>query len=124
VGFALGGRTVIVERDSSPPDPCCCAGATADAFPMGVTLGCDEGFAPGGNTVIIGRADALCADDSDSRDVGVALDIPSCPLSDMLSPFCTAVSVSCSCLLIASRLSSAGDNTSTLCGAVMVSILD
>lgn len=96
----------------------------ADAFPTGVALGCDEGFAPGGNTVMTERSDAFCADGSDGRDVGVAFDMPSGPSLDLVSPLCAAGSDSCSCLFIASRRSSAGDNTSTLCGAVMVRILD
>jgi hypothetical protein len=93
----------------SPPDPGCWAGVMDVALLIGVTLGSDEDFTLGGNTVLVAIA---------------AFEVPSSPLPGLLSPFCSEAPDSFCCLLISTRRSSAGDNTSTVCGAVMVGILD
>jgi hypothetical protein len=93
----------------SPPDAGCWAGVMAVALLIGVTLGSDEDFALGGNTVLV---------------AGAAFEVLSSPLPGLLSPFCSEAPDSFSCLLISTRRSSAGDKSSIVCGAVMVGILD
>jgi hypothetical protein len=92
-----------------PPDAGCWAGVMDVALLIGVTLGSDVDFALGGNTVLVPVA---------------AFEVPSSPLLGLLPPFCSEAPDSFSCLLISTRRSSAGDNTSTVCGAVMVGIVD
>jgi hypothetical protein len=93
----------------SPPDAGCWAGVMDVALLIGVTLGSDEDFALGGNTVLV---------------AGAAFEVLSSPLLGLLSPFCSEAPDSFSCLLISTRRSSAGDKSSIVCGAVMVGILD
>lgn len=71
-----------------------------------------------------GRDDSFWDDVSDGDNVIVALDVSSCPDLDSLLPLCSVASFGPSSLSTAKRRSSAGDRTSTLCGAVIVVVLD